>query len=58
MAEMQPKSSEKDSRDLAAAATRETDTKKLCGIIEELCVALDKRQAQKQSQTAPARNSA
>ena len=51
MAEMKSKSSEKDWRDLAAAATRETDPEKLGRIIEELCGALD--QAQKQSQTVP-----
>ena len=58
MAEIKSKSSEKDWRDLAAAATRETDPEKLGQIIEELCGALDQRQAQKQSQTAPAKKSA
>lgn len=55
----QLKSSERDWRDLAADATKETDPEKLVRIIEELCGALDKRQAQKQSQTAsPAKKSA
>ena len=49
----QSKSSEKDWRDLAAAASREYDPEKLGRIIEELCGVLDKRQAQKQSQNAP-----
>jgi hypothetical protein len=53
MSEMKSKSSEKDWRDLATAASRETDPEKLTQIVAELCGALDKRQAQKQSQTAP-----
>ena len=53
MAEMQSKFPAKDWRDLAAAATRETDPEKLGHIIEELCGALDKRHAQKLSQTTP-----
>ena len=53
MAEMQSKFLEKDWRDLAAAATRESDPEKLGRIIEELCGALDKCHAPKQSQTNP-----
>jgi hypothetical protein len=53
MAEMQSKPSEKDWRDLAVVATRETNPEKMCRIIEELCGVLDKRRAQQQSQTDP-----
>lgn len=59
MAEMQSKFPAKDWRDLAAAATRETDPEKLGHIIEELCGALDKRQGQKEAQaTRPTKKSA
>lgn len=57
MAEIQSKPSEKDWRELAAAATRETDPEKLCRIIEELCGVLDKRRAQSQI-IPPAKKSA
>ena len=56
---MKPKFPEKSWRELAAAATRETDPEKLCRMVEELCGALDKRQAEKQSlTTAPTKKSA
>lgn len=53
VSEIESKLSEKDWRDLAVAATTETDPEKLGRIIEKLCDALDKRRAQKQSQATP-----
>ena len=53
MAEIKSKSSEKDWRDLAAAAASEADPEKLGRIIKELCAVLDKSQARKQPQAAP-----
>lgn len=43
MSELKWQSSEKNWRELAAAAARETDSEKLARIIEQLCDALDER---------------
>lgn len=53
MSQEMSKPSERDWREIAEQATKETNPEKLVRIVEELCGALDKRNQQNQSQSTP-----
>lgn len=53
MSEKTSKSSERDWREIAEEATKETNPEKLFRMVEELCGALDKRNQQNQSRSTP-----
>ena len=51
MSQQKSKSCERDWREIAEEAAKETDPGKLARVIEELCGALDKRNPQNQLRT-------
>ena len=53
MSEMKSKSSEKEWREIAEQAAKETNPQKLVRMVEELCGVLDKRNQQNQQRITP-----